>query len=146
MTNFTLPKNLSTYMNFIKPQFPSTYRQILPPVNSFSPWQSNFQNLPKLQILQQQCQYLFLNSELQLGKPKGFNNKRMKVQVNRAFKSYSFFATKKHEIFFKQQCKCVKVPKSPISKSMPPFSVLLSFSEIFSTPRINKVVTKDNVD
>lgn len=133
-------------MNFIKPQFPSTHKQIFPPVNSFSLWQSHFQNLPKLQILQQQCQYLFLNSELYLGKPKEFNNKRMKVQVNRAFKSYFFFCHQKHEIFFNQQCKCVKVPKSTISKSMPPFSVLLSFSKIFSTPRINKIVTKDNVD
>ena len=39
--------------------------------------------------------YLFLNSELQLGKSKEINNQGIKVQVKIAFKSYSFiFVTK----------------------------------------------------
>ena len=47
----------------------------------------------------------------------------------------AFCATKKilksrqalHEIFFNPQCKCAEVPQSPISRSMPPFSVALFF-------------------
>ena len=38
--------------------------------------------------------YLFLDFELKLSKSKEFNNKRMKVQVKRAFKSY-FLSSKK---------------------------------------------------
>ena len=39
--------------------------------------------------------YLFLDTKSQLGKSKEFNNQGMKVQVKKAFKSYSFFGTKK---------------------------------------------------
>ena len=69
--------------------------------------------------------YLFFDSEAQLRKSKEFNNLGMKVQLNRAFKSF-FFVTKNnkkpdsfHEVFLSTQSKCAEVPKSPISKSTP---------------------------
>ena len=59
-----------------------------------------------------------------------------KVQINRAFKSWSFFFHQKrkkkkkksrqalHEIFFNLQFKNAEVTQSPISKSTSPFSVV----------------------
>ena len=69
------------------------------------------------------CVYIFLNSELV--------NQGMKVEVNRAFKSYSFFQLrKKHKkrqaldkFSLNLQHKCPEVPQPPISKSTSLFSV-----------------------
>ena len=85
--------------------------------------------------------YLLLDSELYIDKPKEFNNERMKVQVKRAFKSYFLSpknnkkADRLHEIFFNLQYKCAKVPISPISKSVPPFSAAPSFMKNISNLR-----------
>ena len=41
---------------------------------------------------------------------------------------------------------CHKKSQSPIPKPLHTFSIVPSFSKIFSTPRINKMINKDSVD
>ena len=41
---------------------------------------------------------------------------------------------------------CHEKSQSPMSKSLRTFSIVPSFSKIFSTPRINKMINKESVD
>ena len=52
--------------------------------------------------------YLFLDSELQLGKSKEFNNECMKVQVKRAFKSYFLSPKSNNKNITKAGRPCIK--------------------------------------
>ena len=73
-----------------------------------------------------------------VGISKRFNNQGMKVQVNRAFKSYSFFqpppSPQKKKNKADGSYKCTEVLQSPISKSTTPFSAATFSSKNILTP------------
>ena len=138
---------------------------LLPPSGKLFPKLSHLFTLGTQASSNSLNMYLFLHSELQLGKSKEINNQGIKVQVKIAFKSYSFiFVTKMqkktkkkqtnqksrqalHEIFFSLQDKNAEASHSPISTSIPPFFTTPSFSKTISTPgaRISKMTSKHNV-
>ena len=68
---------------------------LLPPSGKLFPKLSHLFTLGTQASSNSLNMYLFLHSELQLGKSKEINNQGIKVQVKIAFKSYSFiFVTK----------------------------------------------------